>query len=167
GQKICLIVKQFVPAGAISGALNNLLLSAGFTYSNAAPALAGSVAATDVTTAGQAGVVALYKQVSNVTQGGPAATTVNASAGDLLQYTLIATNNGSQAISTLAINDATPAFTTFQGLSCPTTLPAGLTGCAITAQPATGAVGSMQWTFSGQLSPGSQVSVTYRVQVSP
>ena len=165
GQKLCLIVKQFVPAGAASGAQNTATLGAAFSYSNASPALSSTLSATDMTTVGQPGALALSKQVSNVTQGGAAATAVSANPGDTLQYTLTAVNNGSQALSTLVVNDTTAAFTTYLSAACPGTLPASLTGCSVSTQPAVGAQGALQWTFTGQLASGAQLAVTYRVKV--
>lgn len=166
GQKVCLIVKQFVPAGAGLGAQNAVTLSAAFSYTNAAPALGiSTLSAIDVTTVGQAGDLALGKLVSNVTQAIAAATSVSAKPGDTLQYTLTATNNGTQPLSTLLVSDSTPAFTSFAGAGCPFTPPAGITGCAVTTQPAMGAQGALQWTFTGSLAPGAQVTVTYNVKL--
>ena len=166
GQKICLIVKQFVPAGAALGAQNNTTLSAAFGYTNASPVLSDTLIATDVTTVGQAGALALSKLVNNVTQGGAAATAVSATPGDTLQYTLTAANNGSQALSTLVINDATPAFTTYLSAACPAVLPTGTTACSVSMQPAVGGQGSLQWTFTGSLSSGAQLVVSYQVKVN-
>jgi hypothetical protein len=45
-------------------------------------------------------------------------------------------------------------------------LPAGVTACAITTQPAAGAPGSLQWTFAGTLAAGAQLAVTYQVKLS-
>lgn len=165
GQKICLIVKQFVPAGAGLGAQNTTTLSAAFSYTNANPALSATLAATDITTVGQNGALDLSKLVSNVTTGGAAATNVNASPGNTLQYSLTAVNNGTESLSTLVINDATPAFTTYLSAACPGALPTGLTACALSASPGVGNPGGIQWTFTGALSPAVQVVVTYRVKV--
>ncbi|MEO7401059.1 MAG: SdrD B-like domain-containing protein [Polaromonas sp.] len=165
GQTVCLIVKEFVPAGAATGAVNTVTLTAAFTYTGANPALSATLTAVDVTTVGQPGALALGKLVNNVTQGGAAATAVNAKPGDTLQYTLTATNNGSQPLSTLQINDATPAFTTFLSASCPAVLPSGITACATSTQPAVGAQGGIQWTLTGVLAPAAQIVVTYQAKV--
>jgi uncharacterized repeat protein (TIGR01451 family) len=171
GQKLCLIVKQFVPAGAALGAQNSVTLSAAFSYTGASPALSSTLTATDITTVGAPGELALTKLVSNLTQGSAAATAVNAKPSDILQYTLTAVNNGTQAlnataISPLRVSDATPAFTTYVGASafCPVTLPAGLICTAVSA-PGAGAPGALQWTFAGALAPSAQFSVTYQVKV--
>jgi len=166
GQTICLVVKQFVPAGAGQGAQNSVTLSAAFTYTNSAPALAvTTLLATDVTTVGQAGDLSLSKLVSNVTQAIAAATSVNANPGDTLQYTLTATNNGTQPLSTLFVSDSTAAFTGFVSATCPGSLPTGITGCTVTTQPAVNAQGALKWTFTGSLASGGQLVVTYRVKV--
>ncbi|WP_293604388.1 hypothetical protein [Polaromonas sp. UBA4122] len=166
GQKLCLIVKQFVPAGAAMGALNTVTLSAAFSYTNASPALSSTLTAIDITTVGLPGALALSKLVNNVTQGGVAATSVNATPGNTLQYTLTATNNGSESLSALVINDATPAFTSYLSAACPGSLPSGITGCSISTQPAVGAQGGLQWTFTGSLAPSAQLAVTYQVKVN-
>ena len=166
GQTICLIVKQFVPAGAGQGAQNIVTLSAAFTYINAAPALANStLIATDITTVAQAGDLSLAKLVSNVTQAIPAATGVGANPGDTLQYTLTATNNGTQALSTLFVSDSTTTFTGFVSAGCSGPLPTGITACTVTVQPAVGAQGALKWTFTGSLASGAQLVVNYRVKV--
>jgi uncharacterized repeat protein (TIGR01451 family) len=123
------------------------------------------LSATDITTVGQAGDLSLAKLVSNITQALPAATSVNAKPGDTLEYKLTATNNGTQPLSTLFVNDSTAAFTGFVSAACPGTLPAGITACVVTTQPAVGAQGALKWTFTGSLAPSAQLSVTYQVKV--
>ena len=166
GQTLCVSVKQFVPAGAAMGAQNTVTLSALFSYTGATPALSRVLSATDVTTVDEPGALALNKRVSNLTQGGPSGLAVNAKPGETLQYLLTAINNGSEPLSLLVINDATPAFTTFYSAACPATLTSGLTACSLTQRPAVGAAGSVQWTFTGSLSPSAQLSVSYEVKVN-
>jgi len=165
GQKLCLIVKVSTPAGAAAGAQSTASLSAAFLYTNASPALAATLAASDVTTVGAPGTLSLTKLVSNLTQGGAAATAVTANPGDTLQYTLTATNNGAQSLATLVINDATPAFTTFVSAACPATLPPGIGACSVSTQPAVGAGGALQWTFTGSLAASGSLAVTYQVKI--
>jgi uncharacterized repeat protein (TIGR01451 family) len=166
GQKICLIVKQYVPAGAGLNAQNAITLSAAFSYTNASPALGiSTVVATDLTTVSQIGDLKLNKLVSNVTQAIAAATSVSAKPGDILRYDLTAANTGTKPLSTLVVSDVTPAFTNFVSAACPGVLPAGMTGCALTTQPAVAAKGAVQWTFTGSLGPGAQVTVTYSVKL--
>ena len=169
GQTVCVLVKEFVPANAPLNAQNRVLLSAIFSYSNASPALAATVTRTDTTTVSASGAVLLSKLVSNLTQGTAAGTSNNAVPGDTLQYQLTVSNPGSTPISQLTINDSTPAFTRFVSAACPATasLPAGLSACVVSQQPAVGAQGALLWTFTGSLAPGAQVIVSYQVTVSP
>ena len=165
GQKICLILKVLVPAGAVPGAQSSAAVSAAFSYSNASPTLAATLTASDVTTVASPAALALTKVVSDLTTGSSAATADNANPGDTLQYTLTVTNNGAQPVSALVINDATPAFTTFVSAACPATLPAGVTSCTVSAQPALGASGQVQWTFGGALGASASLAVTYQVKI--
>ncbi|GAB3667031.1 CshA/CshB family fibrillar adhesin-related protein [Ramlibacter alkalitolerans] len=165
GDQVCLIVKQFVPAGAPLGAQNTLTVTAQFTFTNATPALAATVTVTDFTTVGEPVALVLQKRVSNVTRGGGLATHVNATPGDVLLYTLIAQNQGSSPVTTLAIHDSTAAFTTFVDAACPGVLPPGVTACSVSSQPAAGTAGGVRWTFTGALPAGAQLSVTYQVRL--
>ncbi len=166
GQQVCLLVQVQVPAGVTPGAQSAITLSAAFKYTNANPALTATLMANDATTVGSPGTLTLIKLVSDVTQGTANGTSVNGKPGDTLQYTLSATNNGSQTLSTLVIYDSTPSFTTFVASTCPGTLPAGLTACTVTTQPAAGGTGPLQWTFTGTLRSAGSVTVTYQVKIN-
>ncbi len=174
GQPVCLIVKQFVPAGAAVGTQNTTTLNAAFTYTNAAPALSVTLTVTDVTTVGQVAALLLNKLVTNCPAVPPVlpaecaggTISIDAAPGDVLEYKLLAVNNGTQAVTTLVVSDATPAFTTFVGAACPTALPPGVTACSVSLQPAVGGQGSLQWTFTGSLASGAQLKVIYRVRVN-
>jgi uncharacterized repeat protein (TIGR01451 family) len=121
---------------------------------------------TDTTTVTTAAAAQLLKQVQNVTLAGAYTTANTALPGNTLQYQLSVSNQGSSAVSTVVVNDATPAFTTFLSAACPATLPSGLTACAVTLLPAVGGTGALQWTFQGSLAPGAQTSVTYQVVIA-
>ena len=54
GDQVCIIVKEFVPAGAAVGAQNQVTVSANFSYSNATPSLSANYSHTDLTTVGSA-----------------------------------------------------------------------------------------------------------------
>lgn len=165
GLDVCIVVKQFIPAGATLGAMNTVTVTAQFTYANANPALSVTATVTDVTTVGEPAALVLQKRVSNLTRGGGPAINVNATPGDVLLYTLTAQNQGNEPLTTLAIHDTTAAFTTYVSAACPGALPAGITACSITAQPAVGATGGVRWTLTGSLGPGAQVVVTYQVRL--
>ncbi|HUX74104.1 MAG TPA: hypothetical protein VMV25_09475 [Steroidobacteraceae bacterium] len=169
GQSVCVLVKEFVPANAPINAENRVLLSAAFSYGNANPTLAATASRTDTTTVSASGAVLLSKLVSNVTEGTAAGTSNNASPGNTLQYRLTVSNPGSTPISQLTIDDSTPAYTGFLSAACPAAagLPAGLSACSVSAQPAVGGQGALLWTFTGSLTPGAQVIVSYQVTVNP
>jgi uncharacterized repeat protein (TIGR01451 family) len=157
GQQICIIVKETVPADASIGAQDLITVTAQFTYANASPALAASYTRTDLTTVGAATTAGLElaKSVDKA----------NALPGELLTYTITYTNNSTEPLSNLVIDDATPAFTVFSAASCTLPLPASITACNVTTQPAVGGVGAIEWTFTGSLDSSASGSVTFSVTV--
>lgn len=139
GTQVCLMVKEFVPTAASPGAQNQITLTATFAYTDAAPALSASLSRTDLT------IVSLSTE------------------GDL-----VLTKNVDKAtapLSTLTVNDTTPAFTVFVSASCGTPLPASLTGCTVSTQPAPNTAGALQWTLTGLLAPGGTGTVSYQVRI--
>jgi uncharacterized repeat protein (TIGR01451 family) len=168
GQQICVLVKQFVPAGASAGDANLLTLSASFAYSGSAAPAATVLNVTDTTTVDLPGAISLTKLTQNITQSGVYGTSGTALPGNVLQYQITIGNQGSSAVASVVVNDATPAFTTFVSAACPApaALPANLTACTVSVQPASGGQGALQWTFTGTLAPGAQTAVTYQVQVA-
>ena len=167
-QVVCILVKQFVPAGAPANAQDRIAVSAGFVYGGSAAPAAAALGAIDVTTVGGAGSVQLFKQVANLTLGAGYSAADSALPGNTLQYQIQISNQGTLPLSTVVVNDATPAYTSFVSAACPAAaaMPAQLTGCAVSAQPAAGATGGITWTFSGTLAPGARTAVTYDVQIS-
>ena len=164
GQRVCLLVKEYAPSNAPLDAHDAVTLTATMTYVNATPALATTVSRTDTTTVGNATLLTLGKQVRNLTTGSGYGTVNNASPNDLLEYQLNATNLSSGVVASVIVNDATPAYTTFVSAVCPGSLPANVGTCTVTAQPAAGGSGNVQFTFSG-LGSGSSVTVTFQVRV--
>jgi mucin-19 len=158
GEQVCLVVKEFIPAAAPIGAQNIVTLTANFSYTNAVPLLSASLSRTDTTTVGNStsSGLRLTKSVNQAT----------ALPGATLIYTITYRNDSTGPLSTLLINDATPAFTTFLSAAC-APVPATLTGCTVSSSPVVGAVGSIVWTFTGTLAPTSQGTVTFSVQVNP
>ncbi len=84
---------------------------------------------------------------------------------EVITYTLTYSNAGAQPISTLMVYDTTPAFTVFVSATCGPTLPANLTGCTVSTQPAVNTTGALQWTFTGTLAPGGNGTVSYQVRI--
>lgn len=168
GQQVCILVKQFVPAAAAVGNRNALTLSASFAYSGSAAPASGVLTRSDLTTVDPTGSIALVKLAQNLSQGGSYATSNTAVPGNVLQYQISVTNLGTGPVSALVVNDTTPSYTSFVSAACPSAaaLPPGLSGCSLSQQPAAGAQGAVQWTFSGALAPGGQTTVSFQVQVA-
>lgn len=157
--KLCLILRESIPYGSAINAQDIATLQASFSYTGASPALTANLSNTDITTAGaptSSGLV-LAKTLNNLTP----------LPGASLVYLIAYTNNSSAALSNIVINDSTVAYTTFVSASCITPLPASLSACNVTTQPAVNGTGSLVWTLSGNLLPGSSGQVTFSVKVDP
>ncbi len=154
GQSVCVIVRHQSPAGATAGAGEQLTVRASFDYSGAAPPLSADAVLLDQTTIATSGGLQLTKSVSSA----------SALPGDALTYTITYTNPGPEPLSAIVVQDATPAYTVFLGAGCGA-LGGGLTGCVVSAAPAPGGTGVVQWTLSGTLLPGGSGSVTFQVRV--
>lgn len=178
GQTVCIVVQDQVPANALAQYRNEVVVQAAFAYANANPALSDTYRVRDVTTV-SAVSLALLKEVRNVTQGVSTFGLNNqGKSGDILEYRITYTNSAAVPLSVLAVNDSTPAFSTFVSASVgvvPSTLsnclkttpanaaPAAAVSCA-TVQ-ATGGTGSVRWRFTGDLMPGASGSVLYQVRI--
>jgi large repetitive protein len=155
GNQICVIVKEFVPAGASNGSQNVVTITATLQFSNATPTLSASYQHTDTTTVGQTGL-SLLKAVDKPV----------ALPGEMLIYLVTYRNDSAGPITSVVINDSTPAFTRFQAASCGAN-PPGITACTVTSAPALNGSGSIVWTLTGSLQPGASSTVTFTVQVQP
>ncbi len=162
GGAVCIIVADNIPAAAPFNAQNVISVSATFNG-------AQSITRTDTTTvsAASSSGLTLAKAVRNVTQGTPAGTSNTARPGDVLEYTVTYSNTGAGALSAIVVTDATPAFTTFQAAACGAPLPAGITSCNVTTQPAVNGSGSVVWTLGGSLAAGGSGTVLYTVRIAP
>ena len=169
GAVVCVLVREYAPATAPAGARNVVAVSATLAYGGSAAPPASTLTLTDTTTVTTGGALVLTKQVANLTQGTGYGTSDAALPGQVLQYQITLANQGAQAATTVAIDDTTPAYTTYVSAACPNaaSLPPGLTSCTVTVQPAPGGTGPLQWSFGGALAPGSQTTVSYQVQVAP
>ena len=157
GEKICFVIKDFIPAGAPLNAQNQLTVTAAFSYTGASPALAANLTGTDATTVGNpttAGLT-LLKAVDKVT----------ALPGEIITYTITYANHSSEALTNIVIFDQTPAYTTFITASSGP-LPNSITGIAI-GSPSASTAGPIRWNFSGNLVPASSGAVSFSVMVSP
>jgi len=157
GQQLCILVKEFVPAGATQNAQDIANVTANFSYTNAAPVLVAAAVHSDVTTVGNpttAGLT-LVKAVDKAT----------AFPGEILNYTLVYQNTSSGNLTNIVISDTTPAYSTFVNATAGA-LPPNLTGVTITA-PTSNTVGAINWQFNGLLAPGNSGTVGFGVQVAP
>ncbi|WP_422097590.1 prealbumin-like fold domain-containing protein [Variovorax sp.] len=176
--RVCVIVKQFIPAAAPLGAHNKVVVQAEFDYANASPALNGRYTLQDITTVSDV-ALELRKEVRNVTQGVLTFGLNNrAKPGETLEYRITYTNNGDAPIRNLAVNDTTPAYTSFVGATAGET-PATLTGCmkntpanaapapavACTEPQPAGKAGPVDWRFNGFVAPGGSGSVLFQIKV--
>ena len=156
GAPVCVILKVSVPGGAPFNAQDRATLQANFVYTNASPALSASLTNIDTTTVGNGtAALTLLKSQDNATP----------LPGATISYTIVYTNNSSGTISSIRINDGTPAFTTFLSASCVLPLPAGVTACAVNSKPAIGLTGAIEWTLTGGLLPGASGQLAFAVKV--
>ena len=155
GERLCLLAKLSIPAGAPQGAQDLLTLQASFSHLNASPALVSSLSLTDTTVVGQAGAALVLRK---------GADKASALAGELISYTLSYQNNGQTPLGAIRISDNTPAYTSFVSSSCVAPPPSGLS-CTVLTAPAPGAVGALQWQLSGALAPGASGQVVFTVRV--
>lgn len=166
GDQVCILMKEFVPAGAPHGAANQVTLLARCTFTNAAlPLLTKDYLRSDSTAVGSpssAGLT-LNKTVDKTT----------ALPGESLVYSITYSNSSSAPLSSITIHDNVPSFTVSPLACCvnPTSsclgsatapFPAGITGCAATISG-----GSIDWVLTGSLAPGSSGTVRFQVTIQP
>jgi mucin-19 len=163
-QQLCIITKSNIPFNATFGATDLINVTATFT-----PVSGPVVTYTriDITTVGSSlgsGLV-LSKSVRNVTQGTPAGTSNMARPGNVLEYLITYTNTSNSPLSTIALSDATPAYTTFLSADCVTPLPNNISTCIASTVPTMGGMGLIAWTVTGSLIPMQVGTVRFRVTV--
>jgi uncharacterized repeat protein (TIGR01451 family) len=166
--KVCVLLRQFVPAEAGQGATRTVVPRALFVYG------AGigdeTLTVQDITTVSSGATgLELIKAVDQV----------QASRGATLTYTLTFVNHSAQPITNLSINDMTPPYTGFlsavwSGIpvslgTCIKTTPVALAGvaCGSTTgeNPLGQLTGPIRWNFSGTLNPGDTGTVTFSVRI--
>jgi uncharacterized repeat protein (TIGR01451 family) len=156
GEKVSLLVKDFIPLQAPMNAQNRLTVTATLFYTNASPSLAHAASLTDLTTVGASSTLglSLVKAVDKAA----------ALPGETLTYTLTYANQSGDVLRDVVLYDQTPAFTLFLSATNGP-LPGHLTNCVLVAPPP-GTGGALRWTFDGILAPAGNGTVTYRVTVA-
>ena len=153
GDKVSILVKDFIPGGTPFNAQDQLTVTVLFTYTGASPALTATATRTDLTLVGRAAGanLALLKAADRST----------ALPGETITYTVTYANRSAEALGNVVIFDEVPAFTTFASAGAGT-LASGLTGVTIVA-PSVGSTGPLRWTFAGSLNPGASGTVSFAV----
>jgi uncharacterized repeat protein (TIGR01451 family) len=172
---ICVISKVFVPTDVSDGDTYTYSVEATLTYTDDTSTGHGLImqqTVTDLTRviSTEEGLLVLSKTVRNVTTNGIATTSNQALPGDTLSYNIVFSNSGGGAISELLISDHTPAYSALaQPVTCPATLPDGITGCTVVTPTApdntAGYSGDVQWSFNGTLSAGASGELGYQVSI--
>ena len=178
GQTVCIVMQEFIPATAIDGYIDTVKVRASFSYTDAKPALAlATLLVTDITSVGpSAGEV--IKEVRNATQNGVFGVSNKAKSGEVLEYRLTYTNNGTSPITGIALNDVAPNYTSFLNAAAGTT-PVTMSNCqkttpanpapaptvACASAQAAGGTGPVSWRFDGTLKPGATGTVLFQVKV--
>jgi len=167
GVTLRLFTRVFAPAGAPVGQVNLTTVSAVTTnigYVSLAPAPA---TASDNTTVLNGQLQVVKRQVldgncDGVPDGayGLANITTGAIPGACLRYEITVTNVGTQSVTNVVVDDATPANTTYSSA-----VPASTTTGTITT-PANGATGTVSANV-GTLAPGASVVITFGVRIDP
>ncbi len=164
GDRVCILIKDNVPATAPYNGQNAITVVATF-----APPIGTTenYTRTDITTVGalnSAGLV-LQKNVctinsaTNLCVGTP--TTGNAAKpGDLLEYVLSYTNTTPGVLTAMVVKDTTPAFTLFDSATCGAPI-----ACTIGPVPALNGTGAIQWNLSAPVPAGAVGNVTFRVRI--
>jgi uncharacterized repeat protein (TIGR01451 family) len=170
-QKI--LVRVFASGSATPGLLDTVVVTA--TFTDAAPNC-GSPSATDVSTVvtGQLRVMktqalnAAVAGVCPVVGGGLVYNTAllqNVRPGDCVVYQVVATNEGTAAVTGVTLSDAVPSYTTYAGATQPAAqciAGAGVTGSPVYAATAT----SVSCGVATSVPPGATLQLNFSVQVS-
>jgi len=167
GSNVKLLVKVQAPAGATSGALDVINITA----TDTAVSACGTTAPITDTTTVLAGQIRLVKtQALGTWTGANCGTAPNAASyaitalsqkpGECIWYKIVATNEGDANVTDVVINDATPTFTTYGGGGSCTT------GATLTA-PAAASAGPVKCDKWTTVAPAATVQLDFAVRIDP
>lgn len=166
GESVTLFVKVFAPSGSAVGTVNTTTLSATTTNGSYGDTVPGVASVTDQSTVAPADLVMTKQQALDADCDGTpenayatANLTTGAVPGACIRYRIIATNTGTNDVTSVVITDATPTYTTYSA-----TVPAATTVGSVGSVPADGATGTLQFNV-GTLSPGQTVTNTFGVKI--
>lgn len=167
GERATLFLKVYAPSGAALGSADTTTITATTTGTIGGVAAPSAASATAVTTviAGQLQLVKLQALDAACdgtadTAYAPTQITTGATPGACIRYQVTATNVGIADVTSVVINDTTPAGTTYHG-----TVAAAVTVGSVTP-PTAGQAGTVQATI-GTLAPGATAVLTFGVRIDP
>lgn len=167
-QKI--LVRVFVPGGAVVGNQEVVTVAVSDTASSCVLAGANAIDTTTVVT----GTIRVTKTQVGQTTCSATATGFSGAAlslkpGNCIVYEVIATNEGASNVSNIAINDAIPPSTNYAGAVQPTTQ---CTSSGVSPAPAFATSGSPVSSVScggssNAIVPGGTITMRFAVQITP
>jgi uncharacterized repeat protein (TIGR01451 family) len=164
-------LSQYTPVLVCANAISGGTSVASVTLGTAFSLLATDQVTCTITNTSKP-TVKLQKQVFNGTSW---VISNAAKPGDVIEYRITYTNNGSTSINTLVISDTTPLHTTFVSAAagifppnltaCQKTTPTSATAISCASTDTAGGTGVIQWSFTGSLTPGASGNVTFQVKL--
>lgn len=167
GKSLRLFVKVFAPASAIAGQTDTRTLTATVSNSSCTSTAPTAQTVTDVTNVNTALVRLEKTQAIDANCDGTAdnafgAAQIEAKPGQCVVYRVVATNQGTQQVTALKINDSTPSYTTFNGPTVATLCSPNGSADSAPSIGANGAVACGEYT----LAAGASVTLQFRVKIN-
>lgn len=165
GDQVQLIVQVQPDAGVADGTSNTTTLTASDDGSGQSVGGVGTgsltVSINDVTTV-QAGDIAIDKSQRIQGSGNPYGTTnLNADPGEVIEYQIVVTNQGSATVNTVNVTDNIPSYTTQSGA---VSVSSGSVSPSIDTEPGDGNTGPIEVSV-GSLAPGQSFTINFAVQI--